>query len=49
MKKIITSFLNLTVLCFFSTNLFAQSGDMDGDGVLDEDDICPTIAGSKAN
>ena len=49
MKEIILKLLFLVIISFGKTNLFAQSGDADGDGVLDSDDVCPTLAGTKVN
>jgi hypothetical protein len=49
MKKIILRFTCISILIFCSTNLFAQTGDMDGDAVLDNDDLCPTTFGTKSN
>ena len=49
MKKIILKLLCLAILFLCSTNLSAQTGDADGDGVLDSDDVCPTTFGTKSN
>lgn len=49
MKKITSKFIIVAILFLYSTNLFAQAGDADGDGVLDSDDLCPTTFGTKSN
>jgi hypothetical protein len=49
MKKLLLKFIILTALGFCTTNIFAQSPDTDGDGVLDADDLCPTTFGTKSN
>jgi hypothetical protein len=49
MKKAIRKFFYLTILIFCTATLFAQTGDTDGDGVLDSDDLCPTTFGTKTN
>ena len=49
MKKEIIKFLLILIICLGNTMLYAQTGDMDGDGVLDKDDLCPGVAGTKEN
>ena len=41
------SISSLLVVLFFCTTAFAQ--DADGDGVLDKDDLCPTVVGTLKN
>ena len=36
-------------LLFFTNTILAQDGDADGDGVKDNDDVCPMVKGTKAN
>lgn len=47
MKKIKTILLLITIM--FSSNVFSQTGDMDGDGILDKDDLCPQKKGTIKN
>jgi hypothetical protein len=47
MKYIKLATLVITIL--FSSSAFAQQGDMDGDGVLDKDDVCPNEKGTMKN
>ena len=49
MKKEIIKFLLILIICLGNTMLYAQTGVMDGDGVLDKDDLCPGVAGTKEN
>jgi hypothetical protein len=49
MKKIVLKFVCLAISFLCTTNLSAQTGDADGDGVLDSDDVCPTTFGTKSN
>ena len=49
MKKLIKAILFTLLVCCSSTLLYAQNGDRDGDGVLDKDDVCPDVAGTKEN
>ncbi len=40
----------LTIFCLFSAFTWAQDNkDTDGDGVLDKDDLCPTVPGLASN
>jgi len=48
MKKRIVHFF-IVLICFITTNIYAQNGDRDGDGVLDKDDLCPDLEGAKSN
>jgi hypothetical protein len=47
MKKIKIVLLLITIA--FSSNVFSQTGDMDGDGVLDKNDLCPQEKGTIKN
>ena len=55
MKKWIFFFLLTTLICLATNILYGQSniepgyGDKDNDGVLDKDDECPDLVGSKSN
>lgn len=49
MKKLIRIILLSLIVCCSNTMLYAQSRDQDGDGVFDEDDLCPSVAGTKEN
>jgi hypothetical protein len=47
MKKLKTVLLLITIM--FSSNVFSQTADMDGDGILDKDDLCPQEKGTIKN
>ena len=49
MKKLIRIILLALIICCSNTMLYAQSRDQDGDGVFDEDDLCPSVVGTKEN
>ncbi len=57
MKKIIKQSMKtfksfiffVAILFFINQNAYSQSGDLDMDGVIDSEDVCPNLPGPKSN